>query len=58
MKRPIWLSRWLSKPVSNPGRELAMIGVRARRAPILAKTRELRRELGLPPLAILEDRPC
>lgn len=38
----------------NPARELALIGVEKRKQSVREKTRQIRRELNLPPLPALE----
>ncbi len=49
-----FLARWLmpAEP-SNPARELALLQHRQHRDAVKARTRQMREQLGLPPLSIL-----
>ncbi len=38
----------------NPARDLALIGIAKRNADVKAVARQIRRELGLPPVKVLE----
>jgi hypothetical protein len=47
------LKQWLAP--ANPARELALIGAEKRRRDVREVARQIRDELGLPPLPALDD---
>jgi hypothetical protein len=47
------LKQWLAP--ANPARELALIGAEKRRREVREVARQIRDELGLPPLPALDD---